>query len=367
MNAVNTEALIAWRLQSQQLLSPRVHTAGEVVARLGGMQAQDLAAATWGVGLRMERAVVATIESALAEGEIVRTWAFRGTLHLLAAADVDWVVALVAPTVISANRRRYAQLDLDEKTLKRSNDVIARALAGEPMLSRSRLVQALEEAGISAHGQRAPYMLQRAALDGLICLGPPQGRQATYTLLNKRLPVATAKAKAVDRDEALTHLMRRYIAGHGPATRRDFVWWSGLPAADSHRALDGARSFLVCLPSEGDDLWAEQEQASDRDEPNVHLLPAFDEYLLGYKDRTAMLDAQFVQRVNAGGGMFRPIIIVDGHIVGTWQATVGGERIQIAYAPFRPLSARERAAMDAAAERYGAFRSLPMTLKKEAA
>jgi hypothetical protein len=308
------------------------------VSWLVGVQAQDAVWARWSVGLRMARATEATVERAIASGAIVRTWAMRGTLHLVAARDVHWLLALVGPRVIAGNARRYAQLGLDEATLERSVAVIAGALAGGGALTRAELVAALEAAGISGEGQRAPYLLQRAALDGVIRFAPDQKPGTpTYTLLGPP-PAGVAEPDA-------SVLARRYLAGHAPATPADFAWWSGLPAGEARHALGQAPALAaVELPR------------------MAHLLPPFDEYLLGYRDRGAVLPSQQAKRVNAGGGMPKPTIVLDGVVVGTFRRTFSRRGIDIAAEPFRPLDREEQALVAAAADRLGEFVGRTATL-----
>jgi hypothetical protein len=313
------------------------------VSWLVGVQAQDAVWARWSVGLRMARATEAAVERALASGAIVRTWAMRGTLHLVAARDVHWLLALEAPRVIAGNARRYAQLGLDEATLRRGVEVIGGALAGGGALTRAELGAGLEAAGISAEGQRAPYLLQRAALDRVIRFGPDRKPGTpTYTLLGEA-PAGAAPAGAAEPDAS--ELARRYLAGHAPATPADFAWWSGLSAGHARPVFEQPPAAPAAeLPR------------------SAHLLPPFDEYLLGYRDRGAALPPEHMKRVNAGGGMPRPTIVLDGKVVGTFRRTFSRRGLAIAAEPFRPLDRDEQALVAAAADHLGQFVGQPATL-----
>jgi hypothetical protein len=355
---LDTQAIVGWRLQSQQLVAPPLHAAEDVVSSLGGVQAQDARWAKWSIGLRMQNATEATIDQAIANRQIVRTWAFRGTLHWIAAADVGWLIALLAPTIIAANRRRYRQLELDEQSFEQSSRVIEKALAGGEQLTRAQLAASLEAEGMSAKGQRAPYVLQHAALEGLICHGPPQGREPTYVLLADWVQ----PGDSLPRDEALARLAERYFASHGPAQLQDLSWWSGLPAADGRQSLASARSSLVRMRVEGKELWAGHERQPSDALPGAHLLPPFDEYLLGYKDRTLAVEPGYARRVNAGGGMPRPAILVNGKVAGVWKPTTRDNVIQVAAELFYPLDERETKALQEAAHRFGAFRQAPVEM-----
>ena len=213
--------IAAQRLVRQRLVESPFRTPAAVVAWLGGVQAQDYAGAKWSIGLRLPGSTDADVERAVAEGALVRTWAMRGTLHFLAAEDVRWLVSALAPGIIARNRRRYEQLGLASDVFARSNRAIEGALVGHKRLTRAELAQALEQTGIAAGGQRLPYFLQRASLDGVACHGPAHDGEPTFVLQHEWLP----QGRPLNRDDALATLATRYFAGHGPATWRDFAWW----------------------------------------------------------------------------------------------------------------------------------------------
>jgi hypothetical protein len=360
---MDDEGIATQRLLAQQLAGPQGVAVDQVVGNLGGVQAQDAHGAIWSVGLRMQQASAAAVQQALVTGQVVRTWAMRGTLHLLAADDVGWLTALLAPVLVAGNRRRYRQLELDDGTLTRSGPLIAGALAGGQQLTRAEIARILEEEGISTHGQRAPYLLQRAALDGLVCQGPPRGREPTYVLLAEWAPPASS----MGRDEALARLAQRYFRSHGPASARDFAWWSGLPVAEARQGLDAAGPALRPVMAGGQQMWAGPEaEAAITAAPPAHgvcLLPPFDEYLLGYKDRHAALDPGDVKKVNTGGGMPRATVVVDGRVAGTWKRIVKNQRLHITIDLFRPLTEPQQEALQAAVQHLGEFWGQPIVMR----
>jgi hypothetical protein len=349
----------SWRLASQQLARLRWQEPERVVAWLGGVQAQDERWAQWSIGLRMRGATEAAVQRAVEGRQIVRTWAFRGTIHYLAAADVRWLLSLLAPAIIASNARRYRQLELDEATFARSDDVIRRALEREGALVRSEIASALEETGISAQGQRAPYLLQRAALDGVICHGAPRGREPTYVLLSEWI----GAREGSDRGQGVDALAARYWTSHGPATVHDFAWWAGLRVTVARQAVRDASS-LVRVEAGGKELWAAEEAPSQPVQGRAYLLPPFDDYLLGYRDRSAALDPAYAKRVNRGGGMPNPTIVVDGEVVGTWCREAKGGRMIVTLELFRALDRDERRAVEEAARRYGTFASAPVEIQQ---
>ncbi len=345
------------RLHNHHITRPWLQTPPEVVGWLGAIQGQDYAGAKWSIGLRLPGSTDADIERALAGHAIVRTWLLRGTLHLAAAEDVRWMLALVAPRLIAGNARRYRELELDEPTLARSNDILAAALRDGALRERGELLAILEQHGISTAGQRATYMLQRASLDGLICQGAARRNKPTFYAID-HLP---GRPRALARDEALAELARRYFTSRGPATLQDFIWWSGLTASDARAGLESIRAELVEQTVNGTQTWRPATEPPNGELPPV-LLPGFDEYLLGYQDRSAVLDSHYAQRVVPGGnGMFSPTIVIGGRVVGTWQRAVKKRAAIITLSPFAPLSEDELEAIAQAAQRYGAFMELPVT------
>jgi hypothetical protein len=345
------------RLAHQQLEHSTLTHPGEVVAYMGAMQAQDFAGAKWSVGLRLPGSTDAGIEEALAGRTIVRTWAFRGTLHFVAAPDVRWLIALVAPQIIGRNTRRYGELGLDEATLARSNAVLAEALQGGRQLDRPALREILENAGIATGGQRLPFMLQRASLEGLVCQTGMRRNNPVYVSAGEWLP----EAGTMERDEALAELATRYFTSRGPATPGDFAGWSGLPAADVRAGLDAVRSHLTRETIDGNTYWYSRSPPAGRHRsPGVCLLPGFDEYVVGYRDRSAVLDVLKRHHLVFKNGMMSPTIVIDGRIAGTWKRTIEKGTVAIASYPFTPLTAAEEHAFAAAARRYGEFLGRPV-------
>jgi len=273
----------------------------------------------------------------------------RGKLHFVAAEDVRWMVELIAPRVRAGNARRYKQLELDNKTLARGSEVIANAFQkGSQQLTRHELLGILERSGISTEGQRGVYLLQRASLDNMVCQGVMRGRESVFM----RVP----DGRTLAHDEAAAELARRYFASRGPATVKDFAWWSGLAAADARAGLEAVKSSLVDDKINGQTYWRSQSSSTTKaSKSDTYLLPGFDEYLLGYTDRSDVLEPQHAKKVLPGGGIFAPTMVMDGQVVGTWKRAVKKSQVVVTPAPFRPLTAVERDALAVAAEWYGEF------------
>lgn len=349
------------RLRSQCLAGARCRTPAEVVRRLGALQAQAYGQVLWAIGLRTQRATRAEVEGAIAERRIVLTWPLRGTLHAVPAEDARWMLTLSAPRTLRAARGRLGQLGLDDATIARSADLFRAALAGGKRLTRPALLQLLSHAGVDPAGQRGYHLLWHAAQSGLVCLGPVEGAQQTFVLLEEWVP----GARALPREDALAELARRYFHGHGPATVHDFAWWAGLTLAEARAGLAAAQSHLQEARVGGTDYWLSADGGEAPDDPALYLLPGFDEYILGYKERRDVLAPEHAPFIVPGNnGVFQPAIVAGGRVVGTWAARRTRAGLGLTLRPFVPLLAGQEAIL-AAADRYGAFAGAPIASVEE--
>jgi len=346
------------RLVSQRIAgAPFAEPAG-AVAWLGAVQAQDYASAKFAVGLRCSGMTDADLERAIAERTIVRTWSLRGTLHLIAAADIRWLLGLVGPTVLARTATRYEKSELDGRNFLPIDRALVETLEGENGLTRKELFAALEERGIATGGTRGNQILYRAALSGRICLGELRGKQTTYTLLEEWVPGGTM----LEGDEALAELARRYFISHGPATLGDFAWWSSLLRPDARAALAMAAESLRSENIGGTTYWMDREAPIDPS-PSLHLLPAFDEYLVSYSDRTPALDRIYFGRVATNNGIFNPSIVIGGRVVGTWKRTITAKAVIVTANPFEPMGRGDQHAFAEVAERFGTFLGMPVVME----
>jgi hypothetical protein len=349
------------RLESQQIARPRFETPAEVVAALGAVQAQDYPASLWAIGLRIAGATEADIEAAVTKGEIVRTWPMRGTLHFVAAADVRWLVGLCAHRGMAASRNRMRRLEIDDGALATARRLWTRALQGGKQLLRAELYTLLEGAGVSTSDQRGPHILGYLAQEGLVCIGPRRGRQHTIVLVDEWAPGAVD----LPREEALTELTLRYFSGHGPATAADFAWWSGLTMAMVKAGIEMAGSRLDRVELAEKTYWlAPGAVPATIARGTVHLLPAFDEYLVGYRERDAVLVPADRLRINAGGGLLNPAVLRDGRVVGAWRRSLADGAAIVRPAPFAPFAAPLQRSIAKAAERYGRFLGVPVSVSE---
>jgi len=344
-------AIARRRLLTQRVSKTAFMRPEDVVGWLGAVQAQDYLGALWAVGLRLREGTERDVERALAERAIVRTWPMRGTLHFVAADDARWMTELLARRPAAAGAGRLRSFGIDEAVLARARRVLEKRLAGGACLTRPATYRVLEEAGIPAGEQRGLHIVWRLAQECVVCFGPREGKQQTFVLFDEWLP----RAKRLPRDEALGTLATRYFTGHGPATLADFTWWSGLTVADARRAVAIAGESLWGVELDGERYW------SARGTPPrlaagaaVHVLPPFDEMLVGYTDRSASVDAAVARKVIAGG-IFLPVVVVDGRVVGTWRRKTERAAVACTLVPFLPWSQATQRAAGRALERYATF------------
>lgn len=347
------------RLQNQYLVgaSP-FETPVEVVRYFGAVQAQDYPAAKWAVGLRIAGAVNPDVERAYDAGEILRTHMMRPTWHFVAPEDIRWMLALTSPHVESFMLKHSRKVGLDTKIFARGEAAIAKALQGEKHLTRDELRDVLAKARISTEGQRTAYVLMMAELAGTICSGPRRGKQFTYALLDERVP----KGKKCTRDEALAELALRFFRGHGPATVDDFAKWSGLKKTDTRAGVEDARCELRAEAIEGKTYWSADGSPVKSRGHTAHLLSLYDEYVIGYDDRSAIVTPAFGKKLFTMGTALTAVVVVDGQLVGHWRRTLKKGTVEITTKVFKKLTAAEGTALEKAAERYGKFLGLTARL-----
>jgi hypothetical protein len=328
------------RLAAQGLVGPGAPAAADAVRRLGAVQAQDWPGALTSVALRTGSRLREDVEAALDAGEVVRSWPMRGTLHLVAAEDLRWFLDTVGIRALAGTARRWVGLELDEAQAERARELVLEALRARGRASRADLLAAIADGGVSVAGQRGYHLLWYLSQTGSLCLGPTDGTgEQLFVLLDDWVPAP----RRLDREQALAELALRFFTGHGPATVADLVRWAGSTVRDVRAGLAAVRDRLEAVTVDGteylmdpgtpDRLAAAREEAE-----GALLLPGFDEFLLGYGDRSAVLPAEFADRIVPGGnGVFRPTVVSGGQVVATWRWTGRGAQRSVAVEPFGDL------------------------------
>lgn len=335
--------------------------AAEVVGWFGGLQSQDYRPATWAVAQRLGPGVTdVDLDRAFDDGAILRTHALRPTWHFVAPADLRWLQELTAPRVHALNAYAYRRGELDAPLLRRATDLIADAVAGGNHLTRTEIAALLAQHGITAEGFRLGYILIHAELERVICSGPLRGKRHTYALFEERVP----RAASLEREAALAELVRRYFTSHGPATAKDLSWWSSLTRADIATGLALAGEALVSTDVDGVTFWSAPGNApAPAPPPSVRLLQAYDEYIVGYRQSKYLLDlgglaAAAPDKLALPNG----VILVDTQVAGRWKRTVRADAVVLEATLYRPFATAETAALQAAADEFGAFLDVPAAL-----
>jgi Winged helix DNA-binding domain len=333
--ALAEEALRRRRSAAQLLDRPRRRAPGDLVRHLTGVQAQVLPAAGESLRARTGGLTAETVDEARErDRSIVLTWAMRGTLHLIAPEDHAWLVPLsVEPRVPNAFRR-LAQEGVMREEADRAVELIERTLAREGPLTRSALADALRARGIRTAGQAMAHLTWLAAARSVICCGPGRGRQLTFVLVEDWI----GRRPGLTPDEAERELAVRYLRAHGPATPEDLASWAGIPIGQARRAWRDLSGRLVEIPTAAGPAWSLRRLAREAPRGVTRLLPAFDEYLLGWKDRGRVASARDQARINRGGGWIHPVLLVDGRAVGTWASSRGPKGFGVEVRPFGSLA-----------------------------
>src|SRR6266849_3255479 len=355
--------ITARRLRAQRLTGKPLASPVDVVRWLGAVQSQDYAGAKWALARRSRAATDAALDRLFDDGAILRTHVLRPTWHFVVPEDVRWLLDLTGPRIRAGVAGRYRDLELDDRVVTRALAAFAAALRDGRHLTRVELGEVLRAARISPAGQRLPHLIMRAELEGLIVSGPRRGKQFTYALLEERVP----KARTLDRKEAAAELALRYFRSHGPAQVQDFVWWSGLTMADARAGIADAGAALERQAIDGKDYWSGAGPVPSRKAATIaHLLPNFDEYTVGYRDRSALThaDRRFEPGFFSFGSILSNIVIVDGLVRGAWRRTLARDCLRAEIRIPHRLQATESAAIGEAGRRLAAFLERPVILSR---
>ncbi len=342
------------RLARQKLLSREITSPQAIVAWMGAMQAQDFPMAKWAIGLRVPGTTDKAIDAALDRGDILRTHLLRPTWHFVAAEDIHWLLELTAPQIKAGQSSRDRQLELTGRIYARSNQLIEKALSARGQLSREELIVELNNGGIATDQNRASHLLMRAELEKIVCSGAILRGKPAYALLAERVP----KPRKLTKEEALAELARRYFTSRSPATLQDFSWWSGLPAGNAKQAIDLVASELERILLDGLTYWVPRDLDYPKiSQPLVHLLPTFDEYIISYNERSAAIAPELEQHMKemSDRGVFWPIVLVDGRVIGTWRRTIKKDTLSVEIKLFSHIETQIMELIEQSAHHFANF------------
>jgi hypothetical protein len=322
------------RIVSHQLGKPAFDEPKKLVAWMGAMQAQDYGMSKWAVGVRLKSATMADVEAALHRGDILRTHVMRPTWHLVAAEDIRWMLQLSKERIKSSGKSRDRDLEITEELYSKCNRHISKMLEGNRHLTRQEIGSELTKAGIAVDTARMIHFMMRAETEGFVCSGIDKGNKQTYALLDERVP----PVKALHREEALAMLATNYFKSHSPASLHDFCWWSGLSVSDAKQAIHLIQRELFTDRKGEPHLFIHQSCNKEfLFNDTLHFLPAFDEYIIAYRDRTSILAVEHQPKAFAKNGTFHPVIMYNGKIVGNWQRPANKDRTAIHYSFFEAI------------------------------
>ena len=340
------------RLINQQIASAKFSRIKEIAGWMGAIQAQDYSMAKWAFGTRLPGSTEKEVETALDKGEIIRTHLLRPTWHIVSSDDIYWMLELTAPAIRSSMKSRHRELELTVPVLKKYLDLIQRSLEDGSHLTREELVSIMKKEKIATENNRASHILFIAELEGIICNGVIKNKKQTYALLNERVQ----KKEDFTKEEALEKLAKKYFHSHSPATLQDFTWWSGLPVRDARNALEMAKSNFISEKTDTNTYWLSSSFSGElKDENQVYLLPAYDEFMISYKDRTPSLSLIHNKKAISSNGIFRPIIIFNSQVAGLWKRTLIKDKVRVETFLFKQVSKSIKGQIEKKADSFGKF------------
>jgi hypothetical protein len=337
------------RLSNQNISRAQFNSPGDLLSWMGAMQSQDYPMSKWAVGTRLRGSSETQVNEALDSGSVLRTHVLRPTWHLVAAENIRWMLRLTAPVIKSSAKTRYRNLELDSNLLSGCISIFIKTLENANYQTREELNALLSDHGIDLDNNRGAHILMFAELEGIICSGPRKKGKYTYALLDERAPV-----NDIDREDALSLLAKTYFMSHGPATVRDFGWWSGLPARDVRTAMELVKNELEKLEYDGVPYYFSGQILSAINN-ETYLLPSFDEFLISYTDRTASLSLLHNKKAVSNNGMFWPVIVTGGQVEGLWKRSAKKDIVVIETEFFRKTNRLKRESTVRAAEKFGDF------------
>jgi hypothetical protein len=345
------------RLFSQHIGTNLCSSPEDVIRSLGAVQSQDYAHSLWAIGLRTQNATIADVEKALTDGKIIRTWLMRGTVHMILAEDITWMRNLFSERILARlTPKAWAYHDMTPQLMDLANTTITQALRDKTILTRKELIHRLAEVGIPDDKQQSYFIFGYLSQSGVICPGPPQGKDQTFALLDNW----ATNQRILTREESLAVLAERFFTSHGPASVADFANWSGLKMSDAKFGLSAVQSKLKSLTRGDTTYWMSRDATEGG---GLFLLPGYDEFLIGYKDRSPSFETYGSTPISTYNGMFYATIIDDGQVLGVWKRVIKSKAIDIVLHPIVKLSQKQMSQIEAQVATYSEFLNKPVELK----
>ncbi len=339
------------RLSAQHISGTEFRDVKDLLRYMGAVQSQDYRMGKLAVGLRIKDANEQLVDKAIIDGDIIRTHVLRPTWHFVSSDDLHWMLELTASRIKSSMNGRHRELELTPAVFGKCKKIMREALAGSNHLTRDELLKLFMDAKIKTDLNRASHLLAEAELSGLICSGIPNENKQTYALTAERVK----DSPGISREEALARLARIYFKSRGPATISDFSWWSGQNLTDARAGLKLVSEEFSSFSEGTNTYWYSDVDGNVAADDKLYLLPAFDEYLIGYTDRSAVLNLANAKRYVTLNGMFFPIIVFRGEVIGTWKRTIKNELVEIEFYYFGKVTKKIRKLADAEAAKLAEF------------
>lgn len=314
------------RLAAQQLQAASMPGIATLVSYMGAVQAQDFAMSKWAIGSRLNEATRLDVDNALASGSIIRTHILRPTWHIVAATDIMWMLNLTAPNILRITGGYHKSVELTPKILQQGATILRKSLDGGIELSREEIRMVLKKGKINTDENRLSHVLMDAELKGLICSGSVDGNGQKYKLI----PDEIKQSGNIQREEAIQRLAACYFKSHGPATIHDFNWWSALSIKDCRIGVDLNAAILSSYDDDGTTYYFDEVACSFSETGKQHhLLAAYDEFFIGYKDRSACIEVKHNSRLFSNNGIFSPSLITNGRASGSWKRKIDNKKVTI--------------------------------------
>jgi hypothetical protein len=345
------------RLFCQQIYNQQFINIVELVEWMGAIQAQDFLMAKWGIGLRTKNTTEQIIEEVYNKGEIIRTHIMRPTWHIVSAYDLTWMMNLTSQRILNSAKGRLTELELTDEVLIKCTKIIEKSLLIETNLTRSDIAEKLNIHKIITNENRLSHILFYLELKSVICSGPIVNNKLTYALFQQRVQYI----KNLTYDEALAKLAGRFFKSHGPATINDFIWWSGLTSREAKIAIELIKSNFIAETLGSEKYWFSEPLRINL-KNTVSLLPAYDEFLISYKNRSASISEHLVKHAISSNGIFRPIIIINGQVAGAWKRSIKKNNVEIKLKFFTSINKSNKELIKIEIEKFEHFIGKPVKM-----